>query len=578
MQLIKEDNRRAWVMAATLMLGLALLKLWLVRGQDVRAIWPAPHDDGHFVATAQAFCDGHWQTDYDQFTLIKGPVFPLWLALNSKLGVPYIFGQHLLYAFACLVLVVALYPVLPRWSALLPLYLLVLFNPLSYSDFTLRVIRESIYPAQTLLIIACLVGLHTYRESRLTLLSLWAVGLGGVLAAFWLTREEGTWLVPTVAGLLAFTAGTLLYPRPQQWFVRLALLILPIALTGLAVQGVAWRNGLKYGVHASCEMRWDPLLAAYGSLTRVNPSTGLYRVPVTRATREQVYATSPAFRELQPFLEGTIGRAYLGHSLTDTPEQPHEMCGGFFLWALRDAVACAGHYRHGTTAAAFYRRLADEVNTACAAGALSAGPPRQTLLPPWRMEFVPLWCEAFSRGMFQVLRLENLSCQPRLSATDANGALRFRTITRERLAPTASAPAAWPSPSDQGRINMLQGIGICYQVGILPAAVLALLATTVALGMAWRQGKVDYLLIVAVAAFGAVVCRVLVLSYLETTSFRALKTAYLSCAYPPLLLFIALGLRPWVQGLRGLAKRMGNGDAPSKAERSWSPTVPTSRM
>lgn len=543
-------------MAATLMLGLALLKLWLVRGQDVRANWPAPHDDGYFVTTALAFCDGHWQTDYDQFTLIKGPVFPLWLALNAKLGVPYIVGQHLLYAFACLVLVVALYPAVPRWSTLLPLYILVLFNPMSYSTRTLEVTRESIYPAQTLLIIACLVGLHTYRDSRLTLLSLWSVGLGGVLAAFWLTREEGTWLVPTVAGLLTFTAGTLLYSRPQRCYVRLALLILPVALTGLAVQGVAWRNGLKYGVYASCEMRWDPLLAAYGSLTRVNPSTALDRVPVTRATREQIYAVSPAFRELQPFLEGTIGRAYLGHSQTDTPEQPHEMNGGFFLWALRDAVACAGHYRHGTTAAAFYRRLAEEVNAACAAGALNAGPPRQTLLPPWRMEFVPLWCEAFSRGLFQVLRLEKFSCQPRLSAMDENGALRFRTITRERLAPTASAEAVWPSPSDQRRIDILQGIGICYQVCTLPAAVLALLATTVALVMAWRRGKVDYLLILTVAAFGTVMCRVLVLSYLEATSFRALRAPYLTCAYPPLLLFIALGLRAWIQGMRGLAQRM----------------------
>ncbi len=38
------------------------------------------------------------------------------------------------------------------------------------------------------------------------------------------------------------------------------------------------------------------------------------------------------------------------------------------MWALRDAVQAAGHYRTAVEARAFYRQLADEVDRACDAG------------------------------------------------------------------------------------------------------------------------------------------------------------------------------------------------------------------
>ena len=136
-------------------------------------------------------------------------------------------------------------------------------------------------------------------------------------------------------------------------------------------------NWAKYGIYTTCEFRWPKFVAAYGALSRVehHPWTRYYLLP--RETRQRIYAVSPAFRELEPTLEGPPGKAWaaIGHDYYYKGGDD-DIVGGWFMWALRDAVAAAGHYRSGKAAALFYGRLANEVNRACDAGLLEAGPRR----------------------------------------------------------------------------------------------------------------------------------------------------------------------------------------------------------
>jgi hypothetical protein len=58
------------------------------------------------------------------------------------------------------------------------------------------------------------------------------------------------------------------------------------------------------------------------------------------------------------------------------------------MWALRDAVAHAGHYVTPQQAASFYERLAAEINTACDEGRIPCLAPRATLAPPFRWHYL----------------------------------------------------------------------------------------------------------------------------------------------------------------------------------------------
>ena len=66
-----------------------------------------------------------------------------------------------------------------------------------------------------------------------------------------------------------------------------------------------------------------------------------------------------------------------------------EIMSGWFMWALRDAVAVAGHVDTASNARAFYRRLADEIGWACDHGSLACTlPHRATLAPPFHWEYL----------------------------------------------------------------------------------------------------------------------------------------------------------------------------------------------
>jgi hypothetical protein len=61
---------------------------------------------------------------------------------------------------------------------------------------------------------------------------------------------------------------------------------------------------------------------------------------------------------------------------------------GWFQWVLREAVARAGHYTSARDAARYYSSLALEIDSACADGRLDCLPPRATLAPPFRWEYL----------------------------------------------------------------------------------------------------------------------------------------------------------------------------------------------
>ena len=177
--------------------------------------------------------------------------------------------------------------------------------------------------------------------------------------------------------------------------------LLPI-LCGLAISAL---NYYHYGVFITTEFADKAFLAAYGATSRVKHQHWQPLLPVPAETRERLYQVSPAFAELRPYFEGD-GRGWLAHC---TPN--HALCGkdyfgGWYLWAFRDAVTHAGHYRSAPEARAYYWRLAGEINRACDSGTLGCLPPRTTLFPPMRGEYIPLVTDSVKRTVGYVINLD----------------------------------------------------------------------------------------------------------------------------------------------------------------------------
>jgi len=431
-----------WFLSALILL--ALTKLWLVSSQTLFAIGPAGHDDRLFLSLADRLYRLDWLGPYNELTLAKGPFYPIWIAVSYLLHIPLMLSQQLLYVSACVVATFAVKPLVRSLPWLVAIFALLLFNPISFdSHVATRVIRAGIYPALTLLSVATAIGLLMRHQWPLTRLIPWATACGLSVAAFWLTREEGVWLLAFLMPALAWTTFRL-WRRPEPAWRKIGLCALPLLIPVVAVHLVSLVNEINYGVYAAVDVKTPEFQAAYGALSRVRHDHWIARIPVPKETRQRIYEQSPAFAELKPYFERRGFWTLRARGTKRHPAGLDEIAGGWFMWALRAAVAEAGYYRSGSTSTAYYRRLAREIDTACEERRLDCLPERASMMPPWRTDYVEPVTDAFVRGLKMLVSLEPLRITPIPSIGSDQSLQLFRRMSREQLSPQRIAEAGRP--------------------------------------------------------------------------------------------------------------------------------------
>lgn len=360
MNLTLAARRLPWVVAviaAVLFLSLSLhlpLSLFTIAG----------HDDALFWRLADAIVNTGWLGAYDQMTLAKGPGFSLLLALNHVLGTPITLLLALIQLGCASVLVRELRAWgMPRLLALVT-WLVVVFQPAALPS---RVIRDFWYQALTVVVLAGL--LFVVRRSHRGQPSVAAAAFGVCAGVLWITREEGVWVLPTALLLLI---GAVWMRRQDR--AGLSRLVARAAAFGgacaLTVALVATVNFWHYGTFSVVDLKRAPFVQALRMLNSIQTPDAVAYVPVNRQQRRLAYTVSPAFRELQGYLDGEYGGElhWRKHGCALYPQTCGDFAGGWFLWAVRDAAAAAGHFASAARADRFFGRVAEEIDDACRAG------------------------------------------------------------------------------------------------------------------------------------------------------------------------------------------------------------------
>ncbi|MDX8412004.1 MAG: hypothetical protein R8K46_09095, partial [Mariprofundaceae bacterium] len=409
-------------------------------GQTLQALGTYLYDDMLFINLARELMSGNWLGPYTETTLIKGPFYPMWVAMMSMLGAPLLIAQHVLYIASCMVFIVAIRPILKSPILLLAIYLILLFNPMSFTDgAATRVLRDGIYPALTILVMAGASGFLARVDRPLKVLVIWSATLGLAVSGFSLTREEGIWMVPAIVLVMGIAAFQI-WGGGKRW-QRLSLCLLPAVIWLTAVGTVSAINMHYYGAFRIVDIKAPGLLAAYGSLTRIQSEQWRPTIPVPEDVRERAYEVSPAFAELLPFLDEEKGLGWKGRdwryqgrfSHWNWGDESIDIHGGNFFWALRDAVALAGHYTSVAEAEGFYQRLADEVNAACGDGRLVCGPERATVMPIWYSAYNGPLLSTLLRAAVYLVSFEDFKPEPFLSRAPQQKLELFAKTTHEHL-------------------------------------------------------------------------------------------------------------------------------------------------
>ena len=326
------DRKRLYLLVA--MAAVTLFRLWMTAAQPIAFLPGQEDDDTVFLAHAASIIRGHWLGVYTQNTLVKGAFYSLFVAGVHFTGIPLLLAQQLLYVFACVIFIVAIRKLIPRRAILAVSYCVVLFNPGSYTaTATARVIRDFTCASFAFLAVSSMVAIYARVGERYTAWKPWAVLLGLSLAATLLTREDSAWVLPliVVASLLC-AVMTFFKLRGKPRVKSLAVLVLPFVLVGVCSAVIAGANAYAYGKFVTNEYADANFINAYSALCRIDGGKWMPNVPVTKAARQAAYAVSPAFRELEPYLEGQKMAIFVN-------ADDQETHGTFFTWNLRNAVA-----------------------------------------------------------------------------------------------------------------------------------------------------------------------------------------------------------------------------------------------
>jgi hypothetical protein len=329
------------------------------------------HDDALFISQGNRLAQGEWLGPFTQFTLMKGPGYPLFLAVTSQLGLSVSLAHALFHCATIGIFTAVCHRFTRSWLVSAVLLTLLVWNPASLTEFLLRVIREAIYYGQVLLVFATL-AYATFSTSRAPYRLVSAAVGGAAFGWYWLTREDGIWMLPAIAVL----ASAALFRAVREGRLRplaatLTAFVLAYGVTQAAFYSL---NRIKYGMFVGVDVKERNFLRALRAIHAVVSEGTTPLVSVTNRARQRIYRSSPAFASLTESLEGPLGQTYAREGCAALPTSCGEVPAGFFQWELRDAAARAGHYASPAQASAFYGQIADQIEAACARHDLECAP------------------------------------------------------------------------------------------------------------------------------------------------------------------------------------------------------------
>ncbi|MGE3897227.1 MAG: hypothetical protein AB7F39_04910 [Variibacter sp.] len=335
---------------------------------------------------AKELVSGHWLGAFNQFTLMKGPGYPAFLALAAASGLPVSAAHAFVHCLAILTTAWALRRITGSTALALVALLILIFLPASFDPQLQRVFRDQIYWSQTLLVLSTFSVALLAPPVDLRRRMLFALLSGVLLEWTWLTREEGIWLVP---GLGIIVLGRALQLWRERGSFRNAAAMIGCVLGGfMCVQASFFTmNYLRYGALVGVDTKETNFMNAFAALQSIDTGDRRPYVPVSEATLEAAAAHSATFAPVANSLRkgGPLDGWYKAGCET-MPQTCGSIGGGWFIWAFRDAAALNGFFESPSVASTKFGAMAAEITDACRNGKLHCRRAIQSFIPPLTSE------------------------------------------------------------------------------------------------------------------------------------------------------------------------------------------------
>lgn len=523
----------------------AIIKQILVANIPITPYPNQGYDDNMMVDMAVQIRAGDWLGEYTSNTLVKGPFFPFLLAVINYLGFSYIGVMNLIYTIACIYFIYTIKDIFKTKKSLFAIYLILLFNPVSYAFWTLqRVYRNGITLAQAIVVIGSLFAMYQRRNKKVRDMLPFAIIGGLTLASLWLTREDGIWILPFVLVVTLIVLISILYMKIKEkkkfkitktLVGKVIVSILPLIILFGSMNLIRTINYAKYGVYVYNEINDGYFGKVIKAMYSVKTDEDIQYVTVTRNKLNKIYEYSETLSSIKPQMEASMD----AWDYNDRHPGDTQVEDGWFWWALKEAGENAGIYENAQTANEFYRKVYEEIEQAKKDGNLETQMSMPSnLMSPWKASYWVELPKTMIEITWYIINFEDVETVNYAVdiPDDADGIRRFEAFTNNlAVGNTEDTNADYITKYTEKYVDRLNFIGNIYQISGAVIAIIAFICYIImTMKLIKSKDKSDtldaWLLITGVGL--SLVVLILGVSYNHITSCYSKYYMYLSGAYP----------------------------------------------
>ena len=303
-----------------------------------------PHDDALYVGRAVQMMQGHWVGVLDQYTFMRGPLYPLYLAVVGRTGVPLSIVEQLLICGASFWVAREIGRFLGNGrKTIAGVYLLVLMFPFQETWSGSHVVRDNLVHVALLVLIA--LGFAAWRDPRYRSLLWFCLALG----AMSILREDALWLAPAAVVVIYLHARRVLAASGAR---RAAPLLLVALLAMIGPQVAVIALNAHYGLPARTLFDDKHFGRAHQALARYVNDGSSSPFTFTAALQDHVAQSSAAYARVAPAM--ARWRDTAGVLEVD-----------YFRFGLADALYDAGVIGERRDRNALLDAIADELGVLC---------------------------------------------------------------------------------------------------------------------------------------------------------------------------------------------------------------------
>ncbi|MBR3134834.1 MAG: hypothetical protein IKG56_05185 [Clostridia bacterium] len=302
------------------------------------------YDDRMMINKLQWLIEGKYLGDYSVYTLMKGAVFPIFLFIVRSINISYSSALTILYIFACLFFIYSLRKVINQDVWILFVFLLLIFNPVSYSsDLFQRLYRNCLSIIELLFFFGIVINIMSSEKNNI----LSYIFLGIIVSIMRLTRDDNMWTTIVLAILI-------IYKLYKDLKIKTIIInMIPVLLIIINLNIVSLVNLKKYNIYTYDELSNSYFKDAFKKVLEIKDDEKIDYISVPKSTFYKLVDNSEVF----DFTREEIDKYY-----SKLANKDGEIYNGNIIWYFRFWIYKKHSFKDGKEVNEYFKRLSDELD------------------------------------------------------------------------------------------------------------------------------------------------------------------------------------------------------------------------